>query len=77
VGDVVGLYLDPPAHSLMLSAVGRREVACVDGPRLAREEIELRQTGCLRSCVRPTRAAIMAAGPDGCSRAGTSSNPRV
>ena len=33
--DVVGLYLDPPAQS---RSVGRREVACVDGPRLAREK---------------------------------------
>jgi len=52
------------------------EKSCVDGPRLA-GEIVLRQTGCLRSCVRPLCAARIAAGPDGCSRAGTSSNPRV
>lgn len=53
------------------------EQSCVDGPRLAREEIVLRQAGCLRSCVRSLCAARMTAGPDGCSRTGTSSNPRV
>jgi hypothetical protein len=31
--DIVGLYVDPPAHAV---AVGRREEPCVDGPRLAR-----------------------------------------
>ena len=30
--DIVGLYVDPPAHAVVLSV----DEKCVDGPRLAR-----------------------------------------
>src|SRR5215470_8930727 len=41
VHDVVGLYVDPPEHALVLSV---DEKSCVDGPRLARKKMVLRQT---------------------------------
>src|SRR5215203_3504527 len=34
--DVVGLYVDPPAHAVVLSV---DEKSCVDGPRLASEKL--------------------------------------
>ena len=40
--DVVGLYLDPPAHSLVLSV----DEKSVDGPRLAREKLACGIIGC-------------------------------
>jgi hypothetical protein len=48
--DVVVLYVDPPAHAVVLSA---------------RKEKSSRQmwTDCLRSCVRPVYAAHVAADP--------------
>ena len=36
VEDIVGLYIDPPAHAVVLSI---DEKSCVDGPRLAREKL--------------------------------------
>src|SRR5215203_3946015 len=43
--DVVGLYVDPPAHAVVLSV---DEKSCVDGPRLASEKL-IAVTACLRS----------------------------
>ena len=34
--DIVGLYVDPPKHAVVLSV---DEKSCVDGPRLAREKL--------------------------------------
>ena len=34
--DIVGLYMDPPKHAIVLSV---DEKSCVDGPRLAREKL--------------------------------------
>ena len=46
-------------------AVGRREVPCVDGPRLARGWLSIFAAGCLQSCVRPRSRPTRTAGPDG------------
>jgi hypothetical protein len=52
VEDVVGLYMHPPAHAVVLSI----EIPCVDGPRLARKKDRAEANGLLAViCPAPTR----------------------
>ena len=62
LADIVGLYLSPPRHAVVLSV---DEKSCVDGPRLARGWLSNFAAGCLQSCVRPRARPRRTAGPDG------------
>jgi hypothetical protein len=54
--DVVGLHLDPPAHSLVLSVDEKSHVWMAPGSQ--EKSARLALSGCLRSCVRPVDAVV-------------------